>query len=207
MMHLVMKQVLTIITVLFLSSCCCRYGKEDFEFTATHNQLLKPYSKQDTIYFSSKTGDMDTIQISQIDSSQQCGCFMSSNYRRVSVEVKHLPTNKWYAGTEIYKEGQTKILDQNLIVIEKDPKDTEYYVGINYRDLYGHLTDLSKTETDNRFAKYGINKYWTIINETAQGQYGHDPLVITKVYWTEKFGLTAYQLWNGQTYEIVIDQK
>lgn len=200
-----MKPLIVISTLLFFSSCCCKYDNKDFEFTAAHNDLLKPYNQSDTICFISSSGDMDTITISKIDLFQECGCFMSGSRKRITVEIKHVPNSKWITGTEHPQTGPSRIIDQQLIVIEKslDLNDSMYFIGINYRNLMGQLTDLSKTDTDNRFEKFGIKNYWTILNQAANTDpYKNDSTTVIKAFWTKEFGLTGYELRNGTSYEI-----
>lgn len=192
-------------TTFLLSSCCCKYDDKDFQFTESHNKLLEPYTKGDSIYFVDQNGDLDTITISNIDTLQQCGCIMAGNRRAISVEIKHLPINKWTGGTEMYQDKPPKVLDQDLIVIEKTPndKDTKYFIGINYRNFMGELTAIDSFSTDNKFIDLGISKYWTIKNQAADWpQYKQDSTMIINAYWTEKYGLTSYELRNGDIYRI-----
>ena len=190
-------------TTFFLTSCCCKYDDKDFQFTEAHCELLKPYSISDTIYFANQEGDHDTIIISNFDTLQQCGCLMVGNRRKISIEIKHLPFNYWTGGTEMYQDKPPKVLDQELIVIEKTPdyKDNEYFVGINYRNFMGELTAIDSFSTDNKFIDLGISKYWTIKNQAADWpQYKQDSTMIINAFWTEKYGLTGYELRNGHTY-------
>ena len=155
-----MRQLIVLLTALFLSSCCCKYDDDDFLFSENYNKLLIPYSNNDTIYFSDQKGDLDTITITNIDTIQECGCFMAGNRRAISIGIKHLPINKWTGGTEFYQDKPPKILDQDLIVIEKMPdvQYSKYFVGINYRKFMGELIDLSKINSDNHFETLGIKK-------------------------------------------------
>jgi hypothetical protein len=130
---------------------------------------------------------------------------MAGNRRAISVEIKHLPINKWTGGTEMYQDKPPKVLDQDLIVIEKTPndKDTKYFIGINYRNFMGELTAIDSFSTDNKFIDLGISKYWTIKNQAADWpQYKQDSTMIINAYWTEKYGLTSYELRNGDIYRI-----
>jgi hypothetical protein len=106
-----------------------------------HNKLLNLYSKGDTIYFSDAHGDLDTITVKNIDTLQQCGCAMVGNRRAISIEIQHLPVNKWTGGTEMFQNKPPKILDQDLIVIEKNFYDNgpKYFIGLNYRNFMGEL--------------------------------------------------------------------
>ena len=201
-----MRLLIILLTIFLLTSCCCNYDEKDFDFTATHNKLLHPYTKGDTLYFSDKTGNFDTITISNVDTLQQCGCLMVGNRKSIAVEIKHLPLNRWSAGTEMGDgKNPPKVLDQNLIIIEKIPhdKNEKYFIGINYRDFMGELTDLTKMNTDHHFEELGVKNYWTIINESADWeQHKQNATIITRLFWTEKYGLTGYELRNGQTFKL-----
>jgi hypothetical protein len=200
-----MRQLTIILTTFLLTSCCCKYDDNDFAFTELHDNLLKPYAKGDTIFFVNQTGDFDTITVSNIETYKQCGCIMAGNLRHVSVEIRHLPKNNWTAGTEHSQDGSVKVLDQDLIVIEKMFKDEnpDYFIGINYRTLMGEFPSFDSCSIDNRFSDLGISKYWTIKNESADWkQYKDDSTIILTAYWTEKFGLTEYELRNGDIYRI-----
>ena len=188
-----------------MTSCCCQYNDNDFEFTELHNNLLKPYTKGDTIYFESNSGDLDTIIISNIDTLKECGCIMVGNRRHVAVEIKHLPKNNWTDGMEVSQDGSVKILDENLILIEKMFSDEipEYYIGISYRNLMGKFPSFESSISDNKFMDLGISKYWIIKNQHAdRKQYQLDSTIIINAYWTEKYGLTGYDFRNGETYRI-----
>ena len=201
-----MRQVIIILTTIFLTSCSCKYDDKDFQFAETHNKLLKPYSIDDTIYFANQSGDLDTLTISNIDTLQQCGCIMVGNRRAISIEIKHLPVNKWTGGREFYQGKPPKVLDQELIVIQKmpDDKDGNYFIGINYRNFMGELTAIDSFSTDNKFIDLDISKYWTIKNQSTDWQqYKQDSTLIINAYWTENYGLTSYELRNGDTYRIM----
>ncbi len=198
-----MKQFIVFTISLFLTSCCCQYDEDDFAFSERYNKLLKPYTKGKIIYFSNASGDLDTIMVSNIDTIQQCGCFMVGNGRSVSVKIKHLPVNHWIAGTEWPQDKPPNILDQTIIGVGKSPNDTGwvYSIGIHYRYFMGNLSDTSTKYSDNRFEKSGIQNYWVIANQIAEWeQYKKDSTIILKAYWTEKYGLTGYDLRNGQNY-------
>ncbi len=208
-----MRVYLVILLSIIFTSCCCNYEDKDFEFTPTHLKLIQPYSAGDTIYFSNQLGALDTITISKIDTLQDCGCLMVGNRRYVSVEIKHLPTNLWTGGKEMPSQEQPgRTLDQDLISIEKTLYGKEgnsngdkenYFIAISYRNAFGELKNLADKKTDSLFKSYDINEYWIIHNETADWQENKsDSHGIITLYWTERYGLTGYELRNGEKYTI-----
>ncbi len=59
-------------------------------------------------------------------------------FRCAQIKIQHLPENKWKAGTELSQNGKAKILNQELITVEKiinGKSEDQYFIGINYRDF------------------------------------------------------------------------
>ena len=170
----------------------------DFSIPKSKRDFLSNYHINDTLYFESQYGDIDTIAIVKIDSIEQCGSIMAVKRKHIAIEVKHLPTNKWTGGTESHSNGKQKILNQNLIVIEKQfHKNDNYWIGINYRDFSGEIHD-SLMVKDDYLIDYGIKQYWIIENKLANWEkYKHDSSLIVNLIWTKKYGLTEYKKRNG----------
>jgi hypothetical protein len=134
---------------------------------------------------------------------QECGIIMAGKRKNISIEIQHLPTNHWTGGTEDNQNGKSTILNQELITIEKlfdnEPED-QYFVGLSFRDFRGELKNLSETKTDISIADLDVKKYWEMNNEIPIDQL--DSNSVTKVLWTEKYGLTAYYKQNGDFYKL-----
>jgi hypothetical protein len=134
---------------------------------------------------------------------QECGIIMAGKRKNISIEIQHLPTNHWTGGTEINQNDQSAILNQELITIEKllDRKsDDQYFVGISFRDFRGELKNISETKTDISIADLSVKKYWEMNNEIPIDRL--DSTSVTKILWTEKYGLTAYYKQSGDFYKI-----
>ncbi len=190
-----------------LCACCCKYDDVDFKFSKKYTNYLKPYKQGDTIYFADQYGDYDTVLISAIDTLQECGCVQVSNRKTVRVRIRHLPQNRWNGGTESKQSKPATVLDQELIVVEKTPDKTDphYFTGINFRNFSGEISDSSNRVTDDRFKKYHVRNYLVIRNNARNWkQYRNDSTMILNLFWTEKYGLTGYELRNGQQYTIRI---
>jgi hypothetical protein len=190
---------------LFISSCCM-INSSEFEFSKEHLSLIENLTLGDTVFFRNEYNDYDTIKISNIDIRQECGGIMGYPHKTYICNIKHLPKNIYYDGTVRQPDGTERILDQNLITISKFPShmpDKQYSVIINFRDFSGEIISIDKIKTDSLFHDFGVQKYWeitsvgdTIISDSSR---------ISKVYWSQKFGLTGYHLYNGAFYKRVID--
>lgn len=193
-----MKNILrTIIFFSLLASCS---SDTDFEFTSRHRTLLNKYSVNDTIYFKSLRGDLDTFFVAKID-SLHFGGIMAESTKKIFVEIQHLPINHWNGGTQSNQNGGSTILNQELITIEKcldrKPED-QYFIGISFRDFEGKIENLDSITSDTLLADIGVNQYWQIKND-LKNQNNNS---ISKTIWTEKHGLTAYYKKNDDFYKI-----
>ena len=180
-----------------LTSC---FSDSDFAFTSRHRTLLDKYSVNDTIYFKSSSGDLDTFFVAKIDSLQYGG-IMAENTRKISIEIQHLPINHWNGGTQSNPNGGSTILNQELITIEKclDRKqEDQFFIGLSFRDCEGKIQNLDSITSDTLLADIGINQYWQIKN----GAKKQNDNSVSKIIWTEKHGLTAYYKKNGDFYKI-----
>lgn len=175
----------------------------DFSIPENKRALLADYEVGETIYFQSQKGDIDTISIVRIDSLEECGSIMAGKRKHIAIEIKYLPLNKWTGGTELSQNGEAKILNQDLIVIEKQFDEKEnYWIGINYRDFLGEINE-NNLKKDDYLIDLGINEYWEIENEASNWrQYKNDSSVIVSLIWTKKYGLTEYKKRNGEILKI-----
>lgn len=194
-----MKNILLTTIITFVLTSCC--SDSDFTFTNRHRILLDKYSVNDTIYFKSSSGDLDTFFVAKIDSIQECGIIMAGKRKSISVEIRHLPINHWAGGTELNQNSKPTILNQELIVIEKlfDQKpNNQYYIGISFRDFRGEIESLDNITIDTLLQDMGINKYYLIVNEFPN----ENDNSVSKIIWTEKYGLTAYFKKSGDLYKL-----
>jgi len=199
-----MKILFYFALLLTLTSCC---SESDFEFTPKHRTLLNNYKRLDTIYYKSLQNDLDTICIVAIDSFQECGALMVGKRKNIKIEIQNLPENKWTGGTELSQNGKVKVLNQELIIIEKminNNLEDQYFIGINYRDFKGEIKNINEMISDSLLIDIGITKYWSVLNDVSDWkQFENDSTIITKIIWTEKYGLTSYYKRNGDYYKIV----
>jgi hypothetical protein len=128
---------------------------------------------------------------------------MAGKRKNIDIEIKHLPNNKWTGGTESSQDNTSKILNQSLITIEKmidsNPED-QYFIGLSFRDFEGEIENINQMQSDNLLADFGVDKYWLINTVIPDDKL--DSTSVTKVLWTEKFGLTSYYKKNGDIYKL-----
>lgn len=195
-----------IIAISFISSCCSwDYSKEDFEFTKEELNLLGDYKVGDTIYFESNLGNIDTITVVEVSEERHEGsrCFIQTKpYHIKWIKIKHLPNDKWVSTSQSEGEGK-KTVYQSLISVSKSPLDsTEKKAG--YSISYKGFTTLENAlgSSPNEFIING-----KIISDCYKVTHGYPERVINPddielVYWTAKYGLTAYTNKAGETWFI-----
>jgi hypothetical protein len=198
------------LTILFLiTDCKCGFSHSGFKFSKLQKSLTINYKLSDTIYFKNQVNDFDTIYISEIDSMDRYGAILGFPRKNISVNIKHLPQNIWTDGVELSQDGKKKILDQTLIAIEKSDlqNPNDIYIGISYRDFQGEFTDTNNIIQNKLFSYAGVDNYWEIKTdsiryEQIKNKKQKKSSLITKIIWTDKFGLTGYYKENGEFYKI-----
>lgn len=182
---------------------CCKYHSSDFKIATSYISIYNNYKLGDTIYFSTQENVVATVYIAAIDSFQICGGFMGVPRKDVTIEIQHLPNNIWTGGQEFFQNKPVKILNQNLVTVEKiifHKSKVQYFIGINYRDFVGEVTDSTIVRYDDMFETLGVGEYWEIGTELPLEKL--DSNAVTKVFWSEKYGLTGYYKRNGELYKI-----
>jgi hypothetical protein len=193
-------------TTILISSCCPKkYKKEDIEFTDKELQLLGNYKRGDMIFFESNIGNTDTIQIIEFyeERFEKTSCFMSrAPYHYRTIEIKHLPIDNWAKTSNIENRGK-KIEYQELIAISKKPLNSRrnlanYSIEFKGFDAIENAFDSLPKEiiiNDKKISEcYKVAHFYPerVIN----------PNDIEIVYWTAKYGLTAYSSKSGETWLI-----
>lgn len=190
-----------IFTTVLLTSCLdCDY---DLSIPNTYRSFLHNYTIGDTIYFESNRNDVDTMLIMSYDTLENCAGVMVAPRKLLEYKIRHLPKNNWSAGAELDQNGNKTILNQKLVVIEKDvtSKDS-FWLYVHYRDFGGEVVDFNNKVHDSVFQDLGVSEYWVI----SKSNYYRDSVIprnlIHKVYWSESYGLTGYKYGNGEMYRI-----
>lgn len=190
-------------TALVTGCCSWNYNKKDLEFTQKELNHLGPYKIGDTIYFESNLGDIDTITVLGISEEREEGsrCFISKPpYHNKGITIKHLPVDKW-AGTNQVKGGERQITYQSLISISKSPIDSarktaSYSINFkNFSTLENALSNPSKKITINGKTIADCYKITDGYPERV-----NQPNDVELIYWTDKYGLTAYTSKSGETW-------
>jgi hypothetical protein len=191
--------ILSFIIVSVLGRCGRCDPNLDFSFDKKHQQYLAPYKQGDTIFFSNEYGMKDTVFISEIKSwTSNC------EWQATSINIKHLPNNKWIDGYEGRNNGKSLPIDQTLIQVDKMVSERSYSVSLSYRDFYGTIEDVSEIKYDSLFNYCNQNKYIVITDKHSEVEkFKNDPFHVMKLFWTDKYGLTGYELRNGEIFKII----
>ena len=196
-----MKLNLTILLLPIIVSSCCSYDRNKFEFSIKERTHFNKYRIGDTIYFQSNFGDVDTIAIIGIDSEryENCNGFSHKPINAKWIMIKHLPVDKWSGTSQIKTNGsQPSINFQWLLSISKYPTDKKTEYQINFKDFHSNPDTI-----------IGIfNKDTLVLNDIKLSNYfklnkvasekSAEPQDIETIYWTDKYGLTAYVSKNGE---------
>ena len=196
-----MRRYMFIILAIFISGCCS-YDKKDFEFNDEELRHFNNYLVGDTIYFQSNLGDIDTITIVGFgtERNENCGGFMAP--RPVNgkwVQVKHLPIDKWFGTSQdMTTGGKMDTVYQELFWISKHPteKAVNFAVGFknfqsNFDTIIGEFHINTIKLNDLQVSDYYVVKHGYPERIT-------EPKNIETIYWTDKFGLTAYRSKDGE---------
>lgn len=167
---------------------------------------MHQYQTNDTIYFESNLNGVDTMLITQYDTTEHCGQGLMA-YRRkdFNYSIKHLPVNHWIGGTEHSQNGKMNILDQDLLVVSKcfDPKGkTDFSVYIDYREFSGEVSNINDVQTNEKFPELPLDQYWVIEKSNHYADAELADSIIHRVYWSSKYGLTGYEYGTGELYRV-----
>lgn len=187
------KYLLTLSFLLILS--CIKY---DGTIKDKYRKQLNIYKIGEIIVFKSKV-DLDSIQITGIDSSSTTQGPSNVPMKGIGLEIRHIPNHIWHDGIKLSKTGHyDSISDQSFINIGKqqrsnNPKDDIYSFHIFYRDFSGSIDyeELVMFKTD------------TISTNRGQGRDKLNDSSVVKIYWNIEKGLVGYQKKNGLEYKLI----
>lgn len=190
---------ITILSIIIIS--CCSTNDKKFEFNNNESRFLSCYQVNDTIFFQNIDNDIDSFTILKIDSAkgEHCYGFIAPRPTGKScwVTIKHLPNDKWHRVTINGNTGDTTSIDyRNLIFITKDPENNKTYTNFEFKNFIAsdQILNIPKTDTITINNK-AITNYYKI-NHSYPDRV-KDSLDIKTIIWTEKLGLIAYQIKNG----------
>jgi len=201
--------LLLVITTVTVSSCCTLdYDKEDFEFSKKELKFLGNYQIGDTIYFESNLSDVDTITVVGFSEERYEGskCFISRaplNY--MSINIIHLPLriNKFPSTKWTIDENGNDITSQILISISKSPLHSidgiASYV-ISYKGFTTLVNALGEFQKECIINDKTLSDCYKITHGYPERIVNPNDIEI--VYWTAKYGLTAYTSKSGETWFI-----
>jgi hypothetical protein len=196
-----MKQSILIISVVFVSGCCS-YDKNDFEFNEEEIRHLSNYQVGDTVYFQSNLGDTDTITIAGFgtERKENCGGFMGRQpVNGKWIQIRHLPIDSWFGTSQDVSTGyKVDTVCQELFWISKHPIRKQVLYAISFKDFHsGFDTLIGKFHQDTiELNDLIVSGYYLVEHEYPERV--TEPNHIEKMYWTDKFGLTAYKSKGGE---------
>jgi len=189
-----MTQLITNIIATILISGCSSYDQKDFDFNSNDLIHISSFKVGDTIYYENSLGDIDTIMVYKIDSSQnkELGTLAVNC---LNVTIKHLPNDTlWTWKSWNNPTGKEEIMYQDLIRICKVPERKKTTYSINLQDFsspYGN-DKLGEYHTDTiKINNKVITNYFEIKSEYSK------QTSIELICWTDQDGLIAYKNING----------
>ena len=188
---------------LFLAFIMTSCFERKFNFNERDLDLLCIYQEGDTIYFESNLGDIDTIAIMGFGTYRNKSGTIFYSPAPVNlkwVKAKYLSDHQWNMKPDYSDISDTAY--QDLLMLTHFPLDSTTYYTINYKNFYSDIdTTHGEFHTDAiSLNKLKIRNYYLLTNQ--------NPIYITEssqieyVYWTDKYGLTAYQSINGEIWTI-----
>ena len=190
------------IVAVFVSIFCSCKDDANLDFTIQELALLGNYSVNDTIYFESNLGNLDTIIIRSIhEAKDEGGGYLISTkaYHSYNVEIKHLPQDHW-GGSSWVIGGKTKKSYQHLISIGKSPPDPHANYHIHYRGFISRDDAMKKIPRKIILNKQAFSWCYKINHRYPERVVDSNDIEI--VYWTAKYGLTAYSSKSGETWVV-----
>ena len=141
-----MTRTLTILTIFLILNGCCSFDKKDLEFDDNELSHFSNYEKGDTIFFESKSGDMDTIKVMgyQNEKFDKCGGFLSQQpYNTRWLTIQFLPNDNWHGTSQdMAKGGEIEIDYQGLLWITKYPNKKKIQYHINFKDFHSRMDSI-----------------------------------------------------------------
>jgi len=182
-----MKRHILIISTIFISGCCFY----DLDKELAH---FSDYKIGDTIYFQSNLGDIDTISILDFGTERNeiCGGFGR-------IVIKHLPVDTWTSTSQDFTtDGKIDTVYQLLFSFSNYPTD-KYYV-INFKDFNSNIDSvIGEFHADTiKLNDMNISNYYSV--KHGYPERITEPKNVATIYWTDKFGLTAYKTKDGETW-------
>ena len=188
-----MTKIQTIFLLVLLTGC---------KFNFTDNDLISYniYKVNDTLIFKNSRSDLDTFIISSKTifnkgSDENTGWY---NPPIGNVTFKDLPNNHY--GRTIIRWGtsDTIIQDCSLITIYKDKPNGSISEVLYFKNFIGRIDRRTQKTANLDNLKYG-NLLKVPSFDTVNIR---DSTEITNIYWSDKFGIIAYDLRNGDKWKL-----
>lgn len=192
------KFIIALLTLSFLTSCRGTYRLSEEE----HKWM--PYKGNETLVFSSNTGDTDTIFFLQKDTLiayPEAQALNGKTYEVVRIFCKHTDTwppdgNHRYLNNEFVELGKSK--DKNArLHFNLAAKDAKFYrlTGIK-------IDSLARHPTTSLVTKYKSYNDIYIIDDEDWLNFRQRSDYVTKLYWSKSEGLVRYDKQDSVYWEL-----
>ncbi len=188
-----LTKITTILLILLVTSC-------KFQFTDRDLLIYNIYKVNDTLVFKNTLGDSDTFTISSksiINKSwdENTGWY---NPPIANVTFKDVPYNRYGRTVISWATTDTIIQDQSLLEIYKTRPNVEIDESIGFKGFFGTIDRHTQKTKDLDLKEFGdIFKVPSFDLTTVR-----DSTEITHIYWSDKFGIVAYDLKNGDKWKL-----
>jgi hypothetical protein len=195
------KHLLLLSLLLGLALSACRhYDKKDFEFSKEELAHFSQYHKGDTLIFQSDLGKVNTLLIEGFDTERHeatWGFMAPQPGNSVSIGIRHLPVDTWHGTAQVVGQKPT-VVPQSLFRISKRPYQHKTTYMIELQDFFSSGDGMGEFHADSlTLDQMTFNNYYVLTHE-----YPDRPSNIVRVYWTDRYGLTAYQSKGGETWTL-----
>ncbi|MBX7205979.1 MAG: hypothetical protein K1X81_11200 [Bacteroidia bacterium] len=160
------------------------------------------YNVNDTLFFRNKVNDLDTFVISSKTIvnkgwDENTGWY---NPPVANVTFKDLPKNNYGLTVIRWATSDTIVQDCSIIGISKRSPGSEIKETIGFKGFIGDI-DRKKQKTN----EFDTNIFGVIYKVPSFDMTTVSDLTeITHIYWSDKFGIIAYDLKNGDRWNLIL---
>jgi len=188
-----LTKIATILLLVLLTGC-------KFNFTEGDLLTYNIYKVNDTLFFKNKFGEIDTFKISSktiINKGwdENTGWY---NPPIANVTFKDLPNNNYGRTVIRWATSDTIIQDLSLISIYKRRPNLEIEETIGFKRFIGTID--RKTQKTNDLISLDLGVIFKVPSFDLTTV--RDSTEITHIYWSDKFGIVAYDLKNRDRWNL-----
>lgn len=184
------KTLLIFSTICMLLVGCCPYDESDVQFSTQETDLISIYKVGDSLTFINSKDSIQKWFVLEIDTLIKTGCFIEGTDHSITLTL----TNN--------QKGENTA-DKNHIYLSKYPggiKGIKTSLSIFFEDFSGDIDseDSLKSTPFTTINLRGFNIPNIFEIESKYMERKTQPLDITHVYWSKKFGLAAFKTYDGE---------